>query len=88
MIPRCAYCLDRPAIHFDHIVSKADRRRYEGDWENERVPACGPCNWRKLTRHLVPRGFSRLAELQAIDSTWREWSGDPSEDAFRKAHTA
>ena len=95
----CAYCGPRtgaPAKHWDHLVSKADRRRtrpdgsfvYPGDWENETVPACYACNIFKSTRHLTPPSDPRLAELQAIDSTWREWSGDPSEDAFRKVHTA
>ena len=90
----CAYCKIRPAIHWDHIVSKADRKRqrpdksfvYPGDWENEKVPACFACNIYKSTRHLVPEGYERLEELQAINSNWREWKGSTDEPAFRDTH--
>lgn len=92
----CSYCGPRTrkrAVHMDHIVSKADRNRtrpdgslvYEGFGE-ETVPACGACNWRKLTMHLTPPSYPRLAELQAIDSTWRGWDGDPKSKAYTEVH--
>ena len=91
----CAYCERAPAVHWDHIVSKADRRRTRPDgsfvypgFQEETVPACYAGNIFKSTRNLTPPSYPRLAELQAIDSTWREWGGSTSEDAFRKVHTA
>ena len=92
----CSYCgprTDERAIHADHIVSKADRDRtrpdgslvYEG-FQRETVPACGPCNWLKITRKLTPPSYPRLAELQAIDSTWRSWNGDKKAKAFAEVH--
>ena len=92
----CSYCgphTGARAIHADHIVSGQDRKRtrpdgslvYEG-FQTETTPACGPCNWFKLTRKLTPFGHPRLAELQAIDSTWREWDGDTKAKAFAEVH--
>jgi 5-methylcytosine-specific restriction endonuclease McrA len=68
----CAYCGVAPAIHKDHIVSKALRRRHPG-WENVTVPACGPCNWRKGTRRLVPVGYD-MSNLPGV-KPWRHWDG-------------
>ena len=70
----CSYCGKR-AVHMDHIMGKALRRRFPA-WENVTVPACGPCNWRKLTRRLVPVGYPRLYELRILTGKeWREWTG-------------
>ena len=86
----CSYCGPRArAIHADHIVSGQDRKRtrpdgslvYEG-FQTETTPACGACNWRKLTMHLTPPSYPRLAELQAINKNWREWNGDKKAKAF------
>ena len=69
---RCAYCGGR-AIHRDHIVPVALRRRHEGfDGPDYQVAACGPCNWRKGTRRLVPVGF----DMSGLPSKgWQEWDG-------------
>ena len=72
----CAYCRKERAVHKDHIMSKSDRRRHEG-WDDETVDSCAACNWRKLSRHLVPRGYPRLAELNELtpNRPWEEWDG-------------
>jgi len=48
---RCQYC-GMPAIHVDHVVPKALRRRHHIDDSDPAylAAACGPCNWRKGTR--------------------------------------
>jgi 5-methylcytosine-specific restriction endonuclease McrA len=71
---RCAYCGGR-AIHADHIVPVALRRRHRGYAGAEfLVAACGDCNWRKGTRRLAPASFAaRLGELPG--SGWRVWDG-------------
>lgn len=79
----CSYCLTAHAIHKDHIVPKALRRRHEG-WDEETVPACGPCNWRKGTRRLVPMDYERFAELPGI-RPWAEWDG--SEEMLKEIGT-
>lgn len=66
----CAYC-GAPAIHADHVVSKAMRRRHTG-WDDVTVPACGPCNWRKGTRRYAPPGFD-LSTLPG--KGWQTWDG-------------
>ena len=71
----CAYCRTERAVHKDHIMSKGDRRRHEG-WDSETVDSCASCNWRKLTRRLVPVGYPRLEELREITGkVWKEWDG-------------
>ena len=56
-------------------MGKDERRRHPG-WDDETVPACGPCNWRKLTRRLVPVGYPRLTELRELTGKiWMEWDG-------------
>ncbi len=73
----CSYCRKARAVHDDHIMSKALRRRFTA-WENVTVPACGPCNWRKLSRRLVPVGYPRLEELRILTGkAWMEWDGEP-----------
>lgn len=65
----CGYCGVARAIHRDHIVSKADRDRYKIDKDDVRfhVAACGPCNWTKSTRRLVPPSHAHLVdELNAL----------------------
>ena len=70
----CAYCGKARAIHKDHIVPKALRRRH-GGWDDVTVPACGPCNWRKGTLRLVPPSWAdRLHELPGV-KPWRVWDG-------------
>ena len=84
----CSYCGPHtgvPAVHWDHIVSKADRNRTRPDgsfvypgFQEETVPACYACNIFKSTRHLTPPSYPRLAELQAIKRNWKEWGGKVS----------
>ena len=66
----CAYC-GQPAIHKDHVVPKALRRRHKG-WEKVTVAACGPCNWRKGTRRYAPPGYD-LTTLPGRG--WQHWDG-------------
>ena len=72
----CAYCGER-AIHLDHLVSRAMRRRHSG-WEDATVPSCGPCNWRKGTRRLVPMDYEPFDKLPGT-RPWMRWNGDPKE---------
>lgn len=76
----CAYCGKEPAIHMDHIVCRALRRRHPG-WDDVTVPACGPCNWRKGTRRYYPPGFDRVAELPSTG--WQLWRGGPHLDVIK-----
>lgn len=85
---RCAYCLTARAVHTDHIVSGADRRRYRIAKNDARfhVPACGPCNWRKLTSRLLPASHEHLIpELNALMTgvRWRVWDGGKIPEAVR-----
>lgn len=51
------------------------------------VPACGPCNWRKGTRRLVPPSWEPRIELlnELLPGTpWRTWDGSPLSPAFRE----
>jgi 5-methylcytosine-specific restriction endonuclease McrA len=72
----CAYCGCSPAVHNDHIVPKALRRRHPG-WESVTVRACMICNVRKGTRRLVPPSWAdRIYELPGT-KPWMVWDGDP-----------
>jgi len=84
----CAYC-GAQAAHADHVVPRQMRRRakaagYNVDSPDNLVPACGPCDWRKLSRLLIPPSWEdRLDELNALGiGTFRVWRGDTSEPAF------
>ena len=79
----CSYCGTAKAIHSDHIVSKAMRNRKAADgsllypgWEGVVVPACGPCNWRKLNRRIVPMDYEPFDKLPGT-RPWMRWNGDP-----------
>lgn len=70
----CAYCGGR-AIHADHIVPVALRRRHPGfDTDEYKVAACGPCNWRKGSLRRAPMGFD--LSLLPGGKPWRHWDGD------------
>lgn len=77
----CAYCGTARAVHRDHIVSSADRRRY-GIAKNDvryHAGACVTCNLNKLTRRLVPPTHAYLVdELNELTTgtRWRVWNGD------------
>ena len=73
---RCQYC-GAPAVHVDHIIPKALRRRHHIADDDVRylTSACAVCNWRKLTRRLAPVAWAeRLHELPGTG--WRIWRGD------------
>lgn len=73
---QCAYCGGK-AIHADHIVPIALRRRHPGFDDDEwMVAACGPCNWRKGALRRFPPSFARFAELPGY-KPWKSWNGDP-----------
>jgi hypothetical protein len=76
--PSCAYCCAERATQRDHVVPKAMRRRHHIDAKDERfhVPSCMPCNLRKSTLHLYPRGFD-VSILPGNPKVWRMWNGDP-----------
>jgi len=80
----CSYCKKARAIHEDHIMPY--RRKREEHAFFDTVPSCGPCNWAKLTRALVPVGYPRLEELRTLVpwKNWREWDGDPTSEAFKE----
>ena len=88
----CAYCGVRRAIHDDHVIPKAVLKRYKHltipAELREVVGACGPCNWLKSTRKLVPPSWAdRLPALrELIPGDWRIWYGDVREPAFRSVH--
>ncbi len=69
----CSYCKAAPSIHLDHIVPKALRRRHKG-FDDLTVPSCGPCNWRKGTRRLVPMDYEPFDELPGV-RPWKRWDG-------------
>jgi len=72
---RCQYCGGR-AIHADHLIPVALRRRHHLSSTDIdfMTAACGPCNWRKGTRRLVPVSWAdRLTELPGRG--WRTWDG-------------
>lgn len=70
---RCRYCGDR-AVHADHVVPVALRRRHKGyDGDEWLVASCAADNWRKGTRRLAPPDFD-LSTLPG--SGWRNWNGD------------
>lgn len=77
---RCAYCGGR-AIHRDHIVPIALRRRHTGfDGPEYQVASCGPCNWRKGTRRLAPVGFA----IDTLPSSgWQVWDGGRIPEVLR-----
>jgi 5-methylcytosine-specific restriction endonuclease McrA len=82
--PTCAYCStpDKPvrAIHRDHVVPIAMRRRHHIDADDITywVAACGPCNWRKGNRKYFPRGFDKRI---LPGSGWQEWRGGAALEA-------
>ena len=85
----CAYC-GQPAIHMDHVVPKSLQRKWHvpKEWKGT-VPCCGPCNWRKGTRRLVPPSWEK--HVEALNeffggSPFRVWHGDVSEPAFAQVH--
>ncbi|HXH10348.1 MAG TPA: hypothetical protein VNP04_11375 [Alphaproteobacteria bacterium] len=88
-IGNCAYCGVRRAIHADHVVPASLLRKRPDVPARLRilVAACGECNWRKMTRRLVPPSLAYLVpELnEAFPGTpWRVWRGSVDEPAFRE----
>ncbi len=79
----CSYCGEAKAIHNDHIVSKAMRRRHPG-WDDVVVPSCSTCNWRKGTRRLVPHDYpdEEFAKLPGT-RPWKRWDGTPVTEVLR-----
>ncbi len=75
--PACAYCGKERAIHREHVVPVAMRRRYQIAYDDARfhVPSCGPCNWLKGQLHRYPRGFD-TSILPGNPKAWREWDGE------------
>ncbi len=74
--PACAYCGDARAVHKEHVVPIAMRRRHHIETSDARfhVPSCARCNYRKSTYRLYPKGFD-VSILPGKD--WREWHGEP-----------
>lgn len=72
----CAYCGKARAIHRDHVVPAALRRKHPGfDTAEWIVGACAPCNLRKATFRFVPASHAhRLGELPGV-KPWRVWDG-------------
>jgi len=81
----CAYC-GAQAAGRDHVVPRSIAKKYPAlpDHLRATVPACLPCNVRKINRKLVPPSWAeRIPELcEAIPGAWRVWRGDTSEPAF------
>src|SRR3990172_6561080 len=77
--PACAYCMKARAVHREHVVPVAMRRRYHIAWDDARfhVPSCADCNLRKATLHLYPRGFD-VSILPGNPKAWRGGDGDPA----------
>ncbi len=75
----CSYCLEAPAIHSDHIFSKALRRRFP-EWDMT-VPACFDCNILKGTRRLLPPSYAhRQQEIEGLTGKrWKVWDGSRAE---------
>lgn len=80
----CSYCMKRRAVHRDHVIPKAfyHRLRRVVSFDpalKETVPSCEECNWRKLTRLLVPPSWAdRVDALNDLHlGTFRVWDGDP-----------
>ena len=80
---KCAYC-GGTATQLDHVVPSAMRRRHRIKHTDTRfhVAACGPCNWRKLTRRYYPRGFD-TSILPGSPTSWQEWNGRAHLEAKR-----
>ena len=80
---RCRYCggANGRAIHADHIVPVALRRRHKGfDGDEFMAASCGPDNWRKGTRRYYPPGF----DASTLPGTgWQEWRGGPHLEVLR-----
>lgn len=72
----CAYCEKERAVHRDHILSRALRRKHPG-WDDVTVPSCGTCNWLKGTRRLVPPSWEhRIPELEELSGKrWAVYRG-------------
>ena len=75
VVTLCSYCRKARAIHQDHVVPVALRRRHPG-WDDVKVPACGNCNWRKGTRRLVPMDYEPFDKLSGV-RPWQRWNGEP-----------
>lgn len=86
----CAYC-GKPAAQQDHVVPRQLQRKLRET--GRRLPrdleatvfACTSCNYRKLTRHLLPASWEhRIDELNELTggSPWRVWDGSTSHPAF------
>lgn len=72
----CAYCGKARAVHREHIVPVALRRRYpEFDTAEWIVGACAECNLRKSVFRLCPPSHAdRIGELPG-KTPWRVWTG-------------
>ncbi len=77
----CRYCGSARAIHADHIVPIALRRRHPGfDGDEFMAASCGPDNWRKGTRRLAPRDF----DLSLLPGKgWQHWDGGKLPEVIR-----
>lgn len=86
----CAYCGKR-AIHTDHVIPRSLAKKHP-ELPAEllaTVRSCGPCNWLKLTRRLVPPSWSdRIDTLNELlpGTPWRVWTGGMLEPAYRDVH--
>lgn len=72
----CAYCSEARAIHTDHVVPGAWRRRHgiTGSDTRYHVPACFDCNIRKGVRKYYPPGFD-VSLLPGKPESWQCWRG-------------
>lgn len=87
----CQYC-GTGATTIDHIVAKADRRRFGVSHLDTEymVAACSADNVRKGSRRLVPPSWAdRIPQLTEAfpGKPWRTWDGSTSSPAYREAHT-
>jgi len=85
----CAYCGQR-AVHNDHVLPRSLVKRYNRDrhrYGRPEIPSrwlvtvlsCGSCNWRKLTRRLVPPSWAGDVELLSAffgGPKFQVWSGE------------
>lgn len=84
----CAYCGSREVIHRDHVVPRSFRRIRPIPPELQgTVESCGPCNWRKANRRLIPPSWEdKLPALEEAfpGAKWRIWDGSTDSPAYRE----
>lgn len=81
----CAYCRAARGVHQDHVIPASLQRKLRRMGRSipahlkGTVFACGACNWRKLTRRLIPMAWAayldEINELIPWGTRFRVWDG-------------